>query len=280
MKFEVRAARADDIPLILPWTTDTFSWGDYVPDRLSGWLADDHSQVVVCVIEDVPVAVSHAVMLSGTEAWLEAARVHPDHKRSGMGTAMNQAGVEWAAGRGAQVVRLATEAENDPAVHQVRALGYRHTSTWVHANIVTGSVRSPAGTKPLSPSSLQDVDAAWMSWSNSDLSQAGRALLANGWQWRRARPEDLSQAAGKGEMFQSANGWVVVDRPEEDWFRVIWMATDATSAPAFLDELVALAESSGVDEVSVKMPALGWAEEALVRTGAEPKEIYLFSLSV
>ena len=120
MSFRVRQGRADDLPWITSWTTDTFSWGDYVPDRIEGWLEDPESELLVCSDEsDVVRAIVHAEMLSPAEGWLEAARVHPDHRRTGMGTALNRAGVEWLAQRGARVVRLATEADNEPAVAQV-----------------------------------------------------------------------------------------------------------------------------------------------------------------
>ena len=136
MTFVIRPARAEDIPLIADWTRDTFSWGDYVAEQLPVWLEDTDSLVVACVFDDdVPVAVSRAQLLSSTEAWLSGARVHPDHRRSGMGMAMNDAGVEWARSRGARVARLAVEEENQPARSQVEKAGYRQTGRWVHATV-------------------------------------------------------------------------------------------------------------------------------------------------
>ena len=134
MAFELRPARLEDVPGIVEWTTDTFDWGDYVPERISTWISDPNSQVLVAVGEaDTPLAVAHVVMLSPTEGWLEAARVHPDHRRSGLGSALNHAGVDWARSLGARVVRLATEADNAAARSQVEALGYRQTSSWVYS---------------------------------------------------------------------------------------------------------------------------------------------------
>ena len=37
----IRAAHRDDIDAIVAFTTDTFSWGDYVPDKLEGWIDND-----------------------------------------------------------------------------------------------------------------------------------------------------------------------------------------------------------------------------------------------
>ncbi|MDH3190579.1 MAG: GNAT family N-acetyltransferase, partial [Acidimicrobiia bacterium] len=130
MAFGIREARADDVDQIAPWTTDTFSWGDYVGSSLSDWIGD--SRLHVMVVEDghaVAVAVARAQMLSPTEGWLDAARVNPSVRRQGLGTMLNDACVEWVREQGGRVARLAIEADNSAAHNQVLKLGYRATST-------------------------------------------------------------------------------------------------------------------------------------------------------
>ena len=38
MAHHIRPGRLEDVAAITPWTSDTFSWGDYVPERLPSWL--------------------------------------------------------------------------------------------------------------------------------------------------------------------------------------------------------------------------------------------------
>ncbi len=281
MSFTVRMARPEDVKQIVPWTTDTFVWGDYVPDRLSAWIDDPNSAVVICVDESAtPVAVVHALMLSETEGWLEAARVHPDHKRSGMGSALNHAGVVWARERGARVVRLATEADNDDARRQVESLGYRKTSSWVYARHVIGSTSASPSDPGLRPAPRSDIDAAWMFWSTSELCHVGRGLLAHGWQWRKAMPEDLADAAGAGNFFQSPGGWVVIDESNNGLIQTLWIATTSEEAPRLLIDLIELARGRGVEEMAVKMPNIPWVMEALSRSGGDPREVVVYSLAV
>lgn len=281
MSFTVRMARPEDVKQIVPWTTDTFEWGDYVPDRLSAWIDDPNSAVVVCVdVSETPVAVVHALKLSETEGWLEAARVHPDHKRSGMGSALNHAGVAWARERGARVVRLATEADNDDARRQVEALGYRKTSSWVYARHLIGSTPANPSDPGLAPAPRSDIDAAWMFWSTSELSHAGRGLLAHGWQWRKAMPEDLADAAGAGNFLQSPGGWVVTDEPHNDLIQTLWIATTSEEAPRLLIDLIELARQRGANEMAIKMPNIPWVMEALSRWGGDPREVVVYSLAV
>lgn len=281
MSTSIRPATHEDVGGIVEWTTDTFKWGDYVPDRISGWIDDPDSEVMVCVdSSDIPVAVAHAVMLSPTEGWLEAARVHPDHRRSGLGSALNSAGVAWIRQRGGRVVRLATEADNKAARAQVETLGYRQISRWLFASMAIDHHTRPAPDLRLRPAPGSDVDPAWMFWSTSELAMEGRGFIANGWQWRRATPADLAIAATDGEFFQSASGWTIADSPDEDTTRTKWLATTREEAPGLFEGLIDLAARRGSSDLTIKLPNIPWAREAMARVGGAPAEILIYSKAV
>ena len=279
MAFKVRHARPSDAASIISWTTDTFEWGDYVPDRLTGWIENDESEVMVCESESgEPAAVAHVLMLSSAEAWMEAARVHPDHKRSGMATAMNDHGVEWARGRGARVVRLATEADNAAARGQVEALGYRALSQWVHTSFETAR---PSATEELrlKPSHRSEVDPAWIFWSAGDLARRGRELLALGWRWRKATPADLEEAAAAGRLYQSPSGWAIAEDDDEGC-GCGWLAAAPEEGPRLIESLVSLAASRGQPDLSLKTPDVAWMTETLARAGGRPKRILIYAKPV
>jgi GNAT superfamily N-acetyltransferase len=268
----VRVARPDDVDSIIGWTTGTFSWGDYIPERIQTWLADPASDVLVAVdASDVPLAVCHVTMLSSTEGWLEGARVHPDHRRSGLGSSLNDAGVEWARDRGGRVIRLSTEASNVAARNQVTRLGYREVSRWLHAVFHVDATHRSSERYRMRPAPGGDAEAAWLFWVGSDLARESRELIAHGWQWRTARPGDLSQ---KGAVLvQSAAGWALVDQPEDDWVRTSWIATTPEDMLGLLDGLLDLAAERGASELDVKLPDLPWTSEAVVRTGGQPNPV-------
>lgn len=249
-----------------------------MPSRLPEWLESDDSEVLVGVdTRDVPVAVAHVTLLSSTEAWIEAARVHPGHRRKGLGKSLNHAGVRWAAERGGRVMRLATEASNEPARAQVLELGYRVVSTWVFGDItVSPNHRAPDQFR-LRPAPGSDADAAWLFWAASDLAREGRDLIASGWQWRTARPSDIAPSSGKGQLMQSAAGWVRVEQPDDEWMRASWMATTPDDLLALLDGLLDLSAERSIAELDVMLPSLGWTSEAIRRVGGVPKEILIHS---
>lgn len=276
--FAVRAARQDDLAEIVPWTTTTFEWGDYVPHLFHSWLANPDSVALVCVDgSDRPLALCHAVMLSEREGWLEGVRVHPDHRRSGMGSALNQAGVAWLADRGARVVRLAIEENNLGARSQVEKLGYRPLCRFAHGEIEVDPTNRCPPQDRLRPCPPAEADAAWIFWSSSELATAGRELMARAWQWRMTRPDDLIAAASEGDLLQSPAGWALVDRPEPDRLRTGWLATLAEDAPHLIQGLLDLAVESGAGEVVLMVPGAPWAVEAMIRAGSQPDEIVIYA---
>lgn len=278
--FELREARLEDVDAISVWTQNTFSWGDYIADAMPRWLGESNSNVVVCTVEEEPVAVARALMLSGTEGWLEGARVHPDFRRSGMGRAMNGAGVEWVRQQGGQVARLATDEDNRAAVTQVGKLGYRKTSSWMYTKFEVQRTQVASERHRLTPAGPADLDAAWMSWSSGELHAAGRGLIAKGWRWRKARPEDLTDADPPGGFFSSMNGWATVMLREPDWMQVNWFETQQHLAPGLVEGLLTRAREEGADRLTLQSPNVDWMNETLRRAAGTTKEVFVFSLSL
>jgi ribosomal protein S18 acetylase RimI-like enzyme len=279
MGTSIRTARGTDVAKIVPWTTDTFSWGDYVPERIEVWLEDPDSEVLVSVDEnDSPIALCHVAMLSATEGWLEGARVHPERRRSGVGSALNHAGVVWARERGARVVRLSTEASNLAARNQVKRLGYREVSRWLHAGFKVDRTHRTSERYRMRPAPGSDAEAAWIFWAGGELARASRELIPLGWQWRTARPDDLNGAAG--DLVQSAAGWASIEQPEDDWVRVNWIASTPEDMLGLIDGLLDLAAEREASELDVKLPDLPWTSEAIVRSGSEPNPVIVLSKPV
>lgn len=279
MVASIRAARHDDVESIVPWTSNTFSWGDYIPDRLPGWLDEADSAVLVSVDEsDTPIAMCHVTMLSPTEGWLEGARVHPDRRRSGLGKALNDAGVEWVREQGARVIRLTTEASNMAARNQVKQLGYREVSRWLYAEFEVDPSHRAAERYRMRPAPGSDAEAAWLFWAVSDLARESRELIAIGWQWRTARPEDVTQAAD--DLVQSPAGWASVSQPADDFMRTNWIASTPEDMLGLIDGLLDLAAERNVASLRIMLPDLPWTAEAIRRSGSEPNPIIVHAKAV
>jgi GNAT superfamily N-acetyltransferase/predicted GNAT family acetyltransferase len=130
--FIIRPARAEDKEAILSFCERTYEWGDYVPEVLDEWLADEHGQLLVATVDDVPVGVAHVVLLTPTEAWLQGLRVHPQHRRKGLAGQFLLRCLDLARQRGAYVARLATSSQNVAVQKTTERAGMRHVATvWV-----------------------------------------------------------------------------------------------------------------------------------------------------
>jgi len=186
--------------------------------------------------------------------------------------------VEWVRERGGRVVRLVTEASNMAARNQVRQLGYREVSRWLFAEFDVDPTHRTSERYRMRPAPGSDAEAAWLFWAGSDLARESRELIALGWQWRTARPSDVTGAPGL--LVQSSAGWAIVEQPDEDWMRTNWIASTPEDMLGLIDGLADLAAERGVAELNIKLPDLPWTAEAIRRSGAEPKPLVVHAKAV
>lgn len=287
MEYTLRPGRPGDREAIAAFTQDTFSWGDYVSDAFEEWLDDPSGMVLVAVDDhDRAVAMARVAMLAPTEAWIHAARVHPDIRRSGLGMRMNDVGADWARSQGAVVIRLLIEDWNEPSRRQVAKLGYRSVSGWFHGRKHLGSGdadprsnggRRVPGEERLVVASRSEAEPAWVAWSTGDLAASAHQLwpTEKGWFWRRMRFEDVGAAARHRRLWHCPSGWVIAELGEEG-FDITWICTVEPDAARLIRSMVDRAGDLGAETVSVKAPRVGWLVEALDAAGfeLEPAQVY------
>ncbi len=271
MNVSIRRGRRDDAEAVRAFTTHTFDWGDYVPDEFVNWLSDPKAEVMVAVAGgDSPIAVGKVTMLSPREAWLSGARVHPEHRRRGIGSALNDHGMVWAQGQGAQVIRLATEDANVAARAQVEKLGFRAVARFSLARRafeqalpgVNGGRRLPAEER-LDLASSSEAEPAYLVWASGDYPLASHGLYAAiGWAFRRLQFADLQQAARARQLWASPSAWAIVE-PDDQSMWVPLFVTTPEDAPRAVRALVDLGHEHRTGSIAGLVPALDWLEDAL-----------------
>lgn len=282
----IRPARLEDKAVIAAFTTDTFAWGDYVADAFDTWMANPDGQILIAASgTDEAIGMARVAMLSSTEAWAQAARVHPDHRRQGIAGRLMEAGEVWAAEQGALVMRLVTEDWNEPAQRQVDKSGYRLVAKWAMAQKGVGSSvpavpgnggrRAPA-VERLRPASVHEVEPAFLAWSTGDLIRAGHGLYpAVGWMWRQMTLDDVTNAARSRSLWDCPAGWLI-GRLEDDLFWVPWIVTGPEDAYRLLKAAVELAEEQGAERFRMLFPPTEWLLPAVRRVGLELSPLLVY----
>ena len=275
----IREARPDDKAAIAAFTADTFAWGDYIADAFDSWMDNATGQILVAVADtDEVIGMARVSLLSPNEAWAQAVRVHPDHRRRGIAGRLTHAGESWAVGRGARVMRLVTDDWNEPAQRQVEKSGYRMVAKWtmgqkavgksVPAVPGNGGRRAPAEER-LRPSSIHEAEPAFLAWSTGDLITAGHALFpAVGWMWRRMTLDDVTLAARSRSLWDCPAGWLI-GAIEEDRFWVSWIVAGPEDAYRLLKAALELAEEQGAERLRVLFPQTDSLLLATRRAGLE-----------
>ncbi len=279
MDATIRPGRTSDLESIRAFSTDTFSWGDYVPDRFEAWLEEPHSLTIVSVDgEDAPIALSRAVMLSPTELWLHATRVHPDRRREGIALAMNRHLLDWGRSQGALVARLLVEDWNEPAQAQVAKAGYRPASKWVWATrpIVnrdpqpTGNGgKRVEGPERLKPAPAVESEPAFLVWSTSSLMRMARGLFAVEWRWRRLAVDDLFVAAKSHSFFDCPSGWAIITRDDARAMHVDWMVSTPDDSFRLVRAILDRAVETDAERLTFSTPATVELISAFTRIGCE-----------
>ena len=122
---QIRDAKPTDKQVVLDFCKDTFSWGDYIADVWDYWILQGN--LFVAVENDVPIGLSHLVIMDNRQAWLEGIRIHPNHKRKGYGKNMIS---HCESITNSKTIRMIIESDNTPSINLAKSLGYGIEDRW------------------------------------------------------------------------------------------------------------------------------------------------------
>lgn len=289
-EFYVRPALPSDRDAIAEFTTNTFEWGDYVTDVFDEWLEREDTFVAVAERDDGrPIALGAVRMLSPTEAWYSAARVHPALRGRGIAAHVSGALRTWAREQGAIVGRLLVEDWNEVAIRHVEKTGPRRAASVVRCTKPVGDASpSPDGNGGrrlpsklrARPAGSTEAQPAYASWSVGELGRAARGLIGIGWAFRRLTPTDLEVAARAGAFWEIGAGWALAAPAPEGRFEVAWLETREEDADDLFRSLIDLAIGSGAETISIWVPAIDWMIQAVRRRGFETSLMHVYARGI
>ena len=108
---QIRDAKPSDKQTVLDFCKETFSWGDYIADVWDSWILQGN--LFVAVENDIPIGLSHVVIIDDRQSWLEGIRVHPDNRRKGYGRRIIS---HCESVTNSKTIRMVIESENTPSI--------------------------------------------------------------------------------------------------------------------------------------------------------------------
>lgn len=274
---EFRPATHDDIDEITAFTTDTFTWGDYVPRLIGEWI-DDRSGVVMVAEDDTGiVGIARVVLLLPTEAWAHAARVRPDRRGEGIAGQLADETLIWVRARGARVVRLLIEDDNEASIRHIQKQGFRRVASAVRAHRSIGDAtpnpqgnggRGSASTLTASPVKSQDAEMLAAGWPLSECGRELRGLIAQGWSFHTITGADLVERARAGELWEMGSSWAATG-PFDGAFDVSLLDTSPEDAFDAIKALLEIANERGAEAFWMWLADMDWLKHAARRAGCE-----------
>lgn len=237
----VRDFREQDREAILAFSRQTWSWGDYIPDALDGWLREPDGSVRVAETPDGrTIGVQHYEELPGGQSWLSGLRVHPDFRGQGVAGAFLDDGVETAQRHGMHALRFASEVNNEPIQTLSRKRGLRSRGTWLSFERILDEAACTIGRgKPPLQASTSSLSAAESARMMSVLHASGHALFPHEWAWKELNLEALERLRTTDGVLVSRSGmggWgmvlITVQRP--DRLEASLLGADVSCALALL----------------------------------------------
>ncbi|MGB8646654.1 MAG: GNAT family N-acetyltransferase [Anaerolineae bacterium] len=277
-QIKVRPARRKDGESIFTWTQNTFSWGDYISDVWYDWLKADEGRLLVAEVEGRVVGNLHVAFLGNREGWMEGMRVHPDYRKLGVATALDQAGQSVARQARCRQVRLETASDNLAAQAAIVTYGYHrlcHLQGY-ESSALEGEILYMREARPRELGALFDL------WTTSWMFGAlhGLTVLASGWRWaeltrRRLRDYIAMERVWVTPVEGEPKGFAIVRRMEEN-LGVGLVVGRASAVRALVRDLRVLAHRSKLDKAHFVFPVSARASALAQTCGLTPREHTMF----
>jgi ribosomal protein S18 acetylase RimI-like enzyme len=217
-KLVIRPAQQSDREAVFKFCEHAFDWGDYVPDVWDMWLNEQHSRVFTATLDNAPVGIMRVAIKKPGEAWFQAARTHPNHRRMGIATALAEACCEWARNNGAKTVRLSTDSDNYAAQEVLKKLGFIRISDFI---IMKCERPRPQEAGKCRWARKGDVERIWKFLAGSDVFKASAGLYTVLFIWMTLDKKDLDRfvTSGKAIIHQCedvVDGLILIDETVRD----------------------------------------------------------------
>ena len=285
---QFREATHGDVDEIIAFTTDTFEWGDYIPEMITEWIDDASGVVMVAVDDSGIVGLARVVVRRKTEGWCHPARVTAGRRGEGIAGDLADVLLEWARTHGVLITRLLIEDDNESSIRHIQKKGFRRVATAVRARRAIGEAtpnpegngaRRTSATAVTRPVNAAEAPMLAAQWSLSPCGRPLRGLVGNDWRFHTLTAPDLVAAAHEGGLWRTGSSWAITRQVGAE-FDVSLLETNPEEAFDTISSLIDLARDRGAEDFWMWLADLDWLTQAARRAGCgiSPSGIWVFSL--
>ncbi|MGE5653423.1 MAG: N-acetyltransferase family protein, partial [Bacillota bacterium] len=113
-----------------------------VPECWADWVVrPEEGIVLVALVDETVVGTCYIHFLTDGQCWFQALRVHPGHRRAGVGSALTERALTEAHHDGRRVAYLGIDADNPASLTMTARAGFRQITAYrrLHADVSSGS---------------------------------------------------------------------------------------------------------------------------------------------
>lgn len=186
----IRPAEQSDKEAVFEFCQHSFDWGDYIFHVWNRWLEEENAQLFTALVDAQPVGIMRISIPKPGEAWLQAARTHPDHRRRGIATALTNGCLKWAKDKGVKIARLATDSDNYAAQKTLRKLHFTQVADFL---VMKCEKLQTEKTQRSAWAQESDTEKIWSFLTRSNIFKKSAELYTVLFTWKTLDKKDLAQ---------------------------------------------------------------------------------------
>jgi ribosomal protein S18 acetylase RimI-like enzyme len=190
----VRVAKEEDRKRVLEFTSNTFSWGDYISRVLERWFNDKSGRLLVAEVDGRVVGLSFVKLTKRDEVWLQGGRVEKSHRREGIGSAMISECLRIAREEmNASTARVITDKTNLPPQKLLTKLGFKTVSEFSEFEKKAQRIKDPILTRDAKIAEKELIPYIWRYLRSSPIFEKSGGLYTVWFVWYSLEKDDLAR---------------------------------------------------------------------------------------
>lgn len=203
----VRRGQLSDLPAVLEMLTHVWE-DDYVPECWADWVSKPEEGVVlVALLGEQIIGTCYVHFQGEDQCWFQALRVHPDHRRLGVGSALTERSLTEALSDGRRVAYLGIDADNTASLTMTARAGFGKVVAYQRLHADLSEAQSSGRWRTATAEDAAEIHA--MIRTHAERCSIPHALFTH-WEWQELSQRAVADAIGREELWIWEGGQSII----------------------------------------------------------------------